>query len=87
MKQTAVSRGIKGVASGGSAGELPSPDAEQQAHSEALQAHIREVMMADGGRISFTRFMELALYAPGLGYYRCWRVLAVTSSNLAPGAG
>ncbi len=69
MKQTAVSRGIKGVASGGSAGELPSPDAEQQAHSEALQAHIREVMMADGGRISFTRFMELALYAPGLGYY------------------
>jgi SAM-dependent MidA family methyltransferase len=45
------------------------PDAEQQAHSERLQAHIREVMMQDGGRISFTRFMELALYAPGLGYY------------------
>jgi SAM-dependent MidA family methyltransferase len=62
-------RGIKGVAAGGSAGELPPPSAEQLAHSEALQAHIREVMAAEWGRISFARFMELALYAPGLGYY------------------
>ena len=69
MKQTAVSRGIKGVAAGGSAGDLPPPSAEQLAHSEALQAHIREVMAVEGGRISFARFMELALYAPGRGYY------------------
>lgn len=69
MAGVALGRGIKGVAAGGNAGELPTPDAEQQAHSEALQTHIREVMAAEGGRISFARFMELALYAPGRGYY------------------
>ncbi len=69
MVQTAMGRGIKGVAAGGGVGELPAPSAEQQAHSERLQAHIREVMAAEGGRITFARFMELALYAPGLGYY------------------
>ncbi len=30
---------------------------------------IREEMHAAGGSIDFMRFMELALYAPGLGYY------------------
>ncbi len=69
MRCAAGERGIKGVAAGGSAGELPPPDAEQLAHSERLQAHIREVMAHHGGRIGFDRFMELALYAPGLGYY------------------
>jgi len=64
-----MGRGIKGVVAGGNVGELPPPDAEQQAHSERLQDHIREVMSVEGGRISFARFMELALYAPGLGYY------------------
>ncbi len=69
MRGSGGYRGIKGVAAGGSAGELPPPDAEQLAHSGRLQAHIREIMAAEGGRISFARFMELALYAPGLGYY------------------
>jgi SAM-dependent MidA family methyltransferase len=31
--------------------------------------HIRREIVASGGWMSFARFMELALYAPGLGYY------------------
>ncbi len=52
-----------------SAHELPPPSAEALAHSERLAAQIREVIAAAGGRLGFDRFMELALYAPGLGYY------------------
>jgi SAM-dependent MidA family methyltransferase len=48
---------------------LPQPDAEAAAHSERLLAHIRAQIDAAGGSLSFARFMELALYAPGLGYY------------------
>lgn len=51
------------------AAALPLPDAAAQAHSEALIALIRDEIQGRGGRISFARFMELALYAPGLGYY------------------
>lgn len=39
------------------------------AHSARLQTLIREQIAAAGGMIPFSRFMELALYAPGLGYY------------------
>jgi len=45
------------------------PDADALAHSAHLQALIREQVAAAGGAIPFSRFMELALYAPGLGYY------------------
>jgi len=38
-------------------------------HSEQLATLIREEITTNGGRIGFDRFMELALYAPGLGYY------------------
>ena len=48
---------------------LPVPDAEAQAHSLRLQEVIAEEMAVNGGRLSFARFMDLALYAPGLGYY------------------
>lgn len=48
---------------------LPEPDAEAQAHSEKLIALITDEIAAAGGRISFARYMELALFAPGLGYY------------------
>lgn len=34
-----------------------------------LAAHIREAITAAGGWIGFDRFMALALYTPGLGYY------------------
>jgi SAM-dependent MidA family methyltransferase len=49
--------------------QLPVPDAEAQAHSEKLIALITNEIAAAGGRISFARYMELALFAPGLGYY------------------
>jgi SAM-dependent MidA family methyltransferase len=49
--------------------KLPVPDADAAAHSARLGALIREQIQADGGAIPFSRFMELALYAPGLGYY------------------
>jgi SAM-dependent MidA family methyltransferase len=48
---------------------LPQPDAEALAHSAALVAHIAAEIAAAGGWIPFSRYMELALYAPGLGYY------------------
>jgi SAM-dependent MidA family methyltransferase len=54
---------------GGNRMGLPLPDAAAQAHSARLQRVIAEEMADSGGRLSFARFMELALYAPGLGYY------------------
>ena len=52
---------------------LPAPSAEEQAHSAALTERIRREIDAHGGAIDFSRFMELALYAPGLGYYTAGR--------------
>src|SRR3970040_290875 len=50
---------------------LPVPDAEALAHSDRLAAAIRAaITTSEGSAIPFSRFMELALYAPGLGYYR-----------------
>ncbi|HEU0187218.1 MAG TPA: class I SAM-dependent methyltransferase [Gallionellaceae bacterium] len=48
---------------------LPLPSPEAQAHSRQLCALIRDDIARQGGWIPFSRFMELALYAPGLGYY------------------
>lgn len=48
---------------------LPPPGADALAHSEELQALIHQQIVDNGGAIPFSRFMELALYAPGLGYY------------------
>lgn len=48
---------------------LPSPSPEALEHSHRLTRVIRDEITAQGGWISFARFMELALYAPGLGYY------------------
>ena len=45
------------------------PDADALAHSERLRRSMQEQIIAAGGAIPFSRFMELALYAPGLGYY------------------
>ena len=49
---------------------LPAPEPAAAAHSARLVEAIRAEMAAGGGAIPFARFMELALYAPGLGYYR-----------------
>ncbi len=48
---------------------LPEPDADALAHSQHLRAAIAAEIRAAGGAIPFSRYMELALYAPGLGYY------------------
>jgi SAM-dependent MidA family methyltransferase len=49
--------------------QAPAPDAAALAHSEQLLSLIRGQIAASGGVIPFSRYMELALYAPGLGYY------------------
>lgn len=49
--------------------ELPQPSPDALAHSARLTQHIRAEITAAGGAIGFERYMELALYAPGLGYY------------------
>jgi SAM-dependent MidA family methyltransferase len=48
---------------------LPSPSEEALRHSAALAAEIRGELERAGGWLDFARYMELALYAPGLGYY------------------
>jgi SAM-dependent MidA family methyltransferase len=51
------------------ASSLPLPTQDALAHSNRLRETIRQDIAAQGGWIPFSRFMELALYAPGLGYY------------------
>ena len=48
---------------------LPPPDPVAADHSARLQLAIVEAIRAAGGWIRFDRYMELALYTPGLGYY------------------
>jgi SAM-dependent MidA family methyltransferase len=48
---------------------LPPPGDAARAHSAHLREVIQEQIIAAGGAIPFSRFMELCLYAPGLGYY------------------
>ncbi|MDO8300670.1 class I SAM-dependent methyltransferase [Lacisediminimonas sp.] len=49
--------------------QLPPPSPEALAASNALQEEITSEIERNGGWIPFSRYMELALYAPGLGYY------------------
>ncbi|HRO38136.1 SAM-dependent methyltransferase [Thauera sp.] len=48
---------------------LPQPSADALAQSAHLLERIEAELAAAGGWIPFARYMELALYAPGLGYY------------------
>ncbi|NMG66465.1 class I SAM-dependent methyltransferase [Azoarcus indigens] len=48
---------------------LPQPSADALKQSERLTELVKREMTAAGGYLSFARYMELALYAPGLGYY------------------
>jgi SAM-dependent MidA family methyltransferase len=48
---------------------LPPLSPDEQHHSSAVVAALREAIAAAGGWLSFEGFMDLALYAPGLGYY------------------
>ncbi len=48
---------------------LPPPTSEALALSLQLSDLIRSRIAAAGGALSFASYMELSLYAPGLGYY------------------
>ena len=48
---------------------LPEPDAYEQEHSRKLVEKIRVAITQNGGFLSFERYMQMALYEPGLGYY------------------
>lgn len=48
---------------------LPQPSPDALVQSTRLVHTITAAIAADGGWIPFSRYMELALYAPGLGYY------------------
>jgi SAM-dependent MidA family methyltransferase len=48
---------------------FPPPDAAALAVSAALVERIEAAIDAGGGWLDFERFMQMALYEPGLGYY------------------
>jgi SAM-dependent MidA family methyltransferase len=52
-----------------SAADLPPASADALEISAELARMIRTEIRAAGGWLDFARYMELALYAPGLGYY------------------
>jgi len=51
------------------AASLPELSAAEAGHGERLAARIRAAIADAGGWIGFARYMEMALYEPGLGYY------------------
>ena len=49
---------------------LPEPDADAQAHLQAVEHHLGQLIQAcPDGFLPFEQWMSQALYAPGLGYY------------------
>jgi SAM-dependent MidA family methyltransferase len=48
---------------------LPAPDPAASKHSARVGRAVAEAIAADQGFLPFDRYMELVLYAPGLGYY------------------
>ena len=48
---------------------LPEPGSAAREHSARLVEFLKAAIRRENGAIPFARFMELALYAPGLGYY------------------
>ena len=69
---------------------LPGLDARERAHVGRMHALVRAEVEAGGGAIPFSRYMEMALHAPGLGYYRAgWQAFGaggdfVTAPELSP---
>ncbi len=49
--------------------QLPEPSSDALRASRALHSLIANDIRHNSGWVSFSRYMELALYAPGLGYY------------------
>jgi SAM-dependent MidA family methyltransferase len=71
-------------------GDPPPLSPGDAAHGACVAAHIRGLIEANGGWLPFSRFMEAALYAPGLGYYMTDRIRFgaegdfVTAPELSP---
>jgi len=49
--------------------KLPNLGEAAASHSQKLEKHIKQHLKENHNYLSFAAFMELALYAPGLGYY------------------
>jgi SAM-dependent MidA family methyltransferase len=49
--------------------DLPALTPDEAEHSARLEARVREEIARSSGWISFARYMQMALYEPGLGYY------------------
>ena len=48
---------------------LPEVDSDSRAHSARVAAHITDNIRDAAGWIRFSKYMDLAMFAPGLGYY------------------
>src|SRR5690348_14590585 len=48
---------------------FPPLSPEMQQHRDAVLDKLRAEIQLSGGAISFARYMDLVLHAPGLGYY------------------
>ena len=48
---------------------LPAPDDDARVHSERVRSAIVDAISARGGFLPLRDYIEMALYAPGLGYY------------------
>ncbi len=48
---------------------LPEPDLAARDHSSRVTTMVRGEIVRSGGWITFADYMQLVLYAPGLGYY------------------
>jgi SAM-dependent MidA family methyltransferase len=48
---------------------LPALTEEQVAHTAKVLEAVRAAALADGGWLTFDRYLQLVMYAPGLGYY------------------
>ncbi|MCL1886549.1 MAG: SAM-dependent methyltransferase [Betaproteobacteria bacterium] len=70
--------------------KLPEPSSEAIASSTALRRKVADAITQNGGWISFARYMEMALYEPGLGYYSNDRMMLgrqgdfVTAPEISP---
>ena len=49
--------------------EITDPEPDASALSRRLSTLITDRIKNSGGKIGFDQFMDMALYAPGLGYY------------------
>ena len=48
---------------------LPEPSVDERAASERMRERLRQSIRATDGFLPFEQYMDLALFAPGLGYY------------------